>query len=91
MKSLIIYNTTTGKIIMTQTGGEVDNVTAAAVTAEVPKGYYVDSIGADGKPVLKEIEKTEDQKQIDDLKAQVSELSESMLGLMDMVNNGTGA
>ena len=91
MKSLIIYNTATGKIIMTQTGGEVDNVTAAAITAEVPEGYYVDSIGADGKPVLKEIEKTEEQKQIADLQAQIDALSESTLGLMDMVNNGTGA
>lgn len=86
MKSLIIYNTATGKIIMTQMGGEVDNVTAAAITAEVPEGYYVDSIGADGKPVLKEIEKTEEQKQIADLQAQIDALSESTLGLMDMVN-----
>lgn len=86
MKSLIIYNTATGKIIMTQTGGEVDNVSAAAVTAEVPEGYYVDSIGADGKPVLKEVEKTEEQKQIADLQAQIDALSESTLGLMDMVN-----
>lgn len=90
MKSLIIYNTATGKIIMTQTGGEVDNISAAAVTADVPDGYYVDSIGTDGKPVLKEVEKTEEQKQIADLQAQIDALNESTLGLMDMVN-GTEA
>ncbi len=90
MKSLIIYNTATGKIIMTQTGGEVDNISAAAVTAEVPDGYYVDSIGADGKPVLKEVEKTEEQKKLEDLQAQIDALNESTLGLMDMVN-GTEA
>lgn len=90
MKSLIIYNTATGKIIMTQTGGEVDNISAAAVTAEVPEGHYVDSIGADGKPVLKEIEKTEEQKKLEDLQAQIDALNESTLGLMDMVN-GTEA
>lgn len=88
MKSLIIYNTATGKIIMTQTGGDVDNVTAAAVTAEVPEGYYVESVGADGNPILKEVEKTEEQKQIADLQAQIDALSESTLGLMDMVNGG---
>lgn len=90
MKSLIIYNTATGKIIMTQTGGEVDNISAAAVTAEVPEGHYVDSIGTDGKPVFKEIEKTEEQKKLEDLQAQIDALNESTLGLMDMVN-GTGA
>lgn len=86
MKSLIIYNTATGKIIMTQSGGEVDNISAAAVTAEVPEGYYVDSIGADGKPVFKEIEKTEEQKKIEELEAQLADTNEAVLGLMDAVN-----
>lgn len=86
MKTLIIYNTATHGIIMTQTGGEVDNISAAAVTADVPDGYYVDSIGADGTPVLKEIEKTAEQKKIEELEAQLADTNEAVLGLMDAVN-----
>lgn len=77
-------------VLCWRSGEQLDNISAAAVTAEVPEGYYVDSIGADGKPVFKEIEKTEEQKKLEDLQAQIDALNESTLGLMDMVN-GTGA
>lgn len=71
----IIYDST-GIILMTtsQTGyGKI-----SAIEAEVPDGYYVASVNPEtGEPVLKEIPKSSEQAQIDDLKKIVAQLQEA--------------
>ena len=72
MLNTIIYDST-GAIIMTtsQTGyGKI-----SAIEADIPDGYYVASVNPEtGEPVLEEIPKSDEQKQIDDLKKTVAEL-----------------
>ena len=68
----IIYDST-GNIIMTtsQTGYEK----ISAIEVEIPDGYYVASVNPEtGESVLKEIPKSSEQAQIDDLKKIVAEL-----------------
>ena len=75
MLNTIIYEET-GSIIMTtsQTGyGKI-----SAIEAEVTDGYYVKSVDPEtGEPVLEEIPKSDEQKQIDELKKIVAELKVS--------------
>lgn len=75
MLNTIIYDET-GSIIMTtsQTGyGKI-----SAIEAEVTDGYYVKSVDPEtGEPVLEEIPKSDEQKQIDDLKKTVAQLQEA--------------
>lgn len=71
MKNTIIY-TTTGRILMTTS--ETDLGTVAAVEAEIPDGFYAESINPETKePVLKEIPKTEEQQKLADLEAKQAE------------------
>lgn len=72
MINTIIYDST-GAIIMTtsQTGyGKI-----SAIEADIPDGYYVASVNPEtGEPVLEEIPKSDEQKQIDELKKTVAQL-----------------
>ena len=68
----IIYDST-GNIIMTtsQTGYEK----ISAIEVEVPDGYYVKSVNAEtNEPVLEPIPKTEEQKRLDAIEAQMNAL-----------------
>ena len=50
----------------------------SAIEADIPDGYYVASVNPEtGEPVLKEIPKSSEQVQIDDLKKIVAELKVS--------------
>ena len=69
----IIYNLT-GSINMTTS--ETGLGTISAIEAEIPDGYYVESVNPEtGEPVLKENPKTEEQKKIEALEAKVQALS----------------
>lgn len=75
MLNTIIYDET-GNIIMTtsQTGyGKI-----SAIESDIPDGYYAASVNPEtGEPVLEEIPKSDEQKQIDDLKKTVAQLQEA--------------
>lgn len=67
----IIYNLT-GSIIMTTS--ETGLGTISAIEAEIPDGYYVESVNPEtGEPVLAEIPKTEEQQKLADLEAKQAE------------------
>ena len=71
MKNTLIY-TTTGRILMTTS--ETDLGTVSAIEAEIPDGFYAESINPETKePVLKEIPKTEEQQKLADLEAKQAE------------------
>ena len=71
MKNTIIY-TTTGRILMTTSETGIGVV--SAVEAEIPDGYYAESVNPETKePVLKEIPKTEEQQKLADLEAKQAE------------------
>ena len=72
MKNTIIY-TAEGRILMTTS--ETDLGTVSALEAEIPNGYYAESVNVEtGEPVLKEIPKTEEQKRLSELEAKVAAL-----------------
>ena len=67
----IIYNST-GKVIMTTS--ETNLGTVSAIEAEIPDGYYVESVNHEtGVPVLKENPKTEEQQRLEALEAKQAE------------------
>ena len=71
----IIYKKNTGEIILMvpESLGEV-----SAVQSDIPDGYYVASVNPEtGEPVLEEMPKSDEQKQIDDLKKTVAQLQEA--------------
>lgn len=75
MLTTIIYNSTGGIIMTTsQTGmGAV-----SSIEYDIPDGYTVSSVNVEtGEPVLEAIPKTDEQKQIDDLKKTVAQLQEA--------------
>lgn len=90
MVNTIIYDET-GNIIMTtsQTGyGKI-----SAIEADIPDGYYAASVNPEtGEPVLEEIPKSDEQKQIDELKKTVAELkaaSEEQKQITDVIIGAT--
>ena len=71
MKNTLIY-TTTGRILMTTSETGIGSV--SAIEAEIPDGYYAESVNPETKePVLAEIPKTEEQKKLADLEAKQAE------------------
>lgn len=67
----LIY-TTTGRILMTTSETGIGSV--SAIEAEIPDGFYAESINPETKePVLKEIPKTEEQKKLADLETKQAE------------------
>lgn len=67
----LIY-TTTGRILMTTSETSLGAV--SALEAEIPEGYYAESINLETKePVLAEIPKTEEQQKLADLEAKQAE------------------
>ena len=71
MKTTIIY-TTTGRILMTTSETGIGLV--SAIEAEIPDGFYAESINPETKePVLAEIPKTEEQQKLADLEAKQAE------------------
>lgn len=71
MKNTIIY-TSAGQIILTTS--ETSLGTVSAIEAEIPEGYYAESVDTEtGEPVLEEIPKTEEQQRMDDLEAKQAE------------------
>lgn len=67
----IIYNST-GRVIMTTS--ETGLGAVSAIEAEIPAGYYVESVNPEtGEPVIAEIPKTEEQQKIADLEAKQAE------------------
>lgn len=75
MKNTIIY-TTTGRILMTTSETSLGSV--SALEAEIPEGYYAESVNPETKePVLAEIPKTAEQQRLDELAAQIAALKKS--------------
>ena len=75
MKTVIIY-TNTGEILATLMGENVSAANGAnIIETDIPDGYTFSSVNPEtGEPVLEEIPKSDEQKQIDDLKKIVAEL-----------------
>lgn len=95
MKTTIIY-TSTGQIILTTS--ETSLGTVSALEAEIPEGFYADSVNPEtGEPVLKEIPKTEEQQKLADLEAKQAEDDERYidqeyrLTLLELGIEDTGA
>lgn len=78
MKTIIIYKDS-GEIIFSQSGQGVSaDGGANIIETDIPDGYYVKSVNTEtNEPVLKEIPKSSEQVQIDDLKKIVAELKVS--------------
>lgn len=71
MKMTCIY-TSTGRIILTTTETGIGSV--SAIEAEIPDGFYSESVNPETKePILKEIPKTEEQQKLADLEAKQAE------------------
>lgn len=72
MTTLILYDDS-GRVVMTQSG--IDYSACKTLITDIPDGYYAASVNPEtGEPVLEEIPKSDEQKQIDDLKKTVAEL-----------------
>lgn len=75
MTTLILYDDS-GRVVMTQSG--IDYSACKTLITDIPDGYYAASVNPEtGEPVLEEIPKSDEQKQIDDLKKTVAELQEA--------------
>lgn len=71
----VIYNKTTGNLILT-TSETIESV--SSIVFDIPDGYTVKSVNTEtGEPVFEPIPKTDEQKQIDDLKKTVAQLQEA--------------
>lgn len=71
MKITLIYNDS-GRILMTTSETSLGAV--SAIEAEIPDGFYAESVNPETKePVLKEIPKTEEQQKLADLEAKQAE------------------
>lgn len=67
----LIYNDS-GRILMTTSETSLGSV--SAIEAEIPEGYYAESVDTEtGTPVLKEIPKTAEQQKLADLEAKQAE------------------
>lgn len=72
MLNTIIYSST-GAIILTTTQTGYGNI--SAVEVDVPDGYYVKSVIPEtGQPVIESVPKTEEQKRLDAIEAQMNTL-----------------
>lgn len=78
MKTLVIYNKTTGKIIMTQSGDSDFSTEIGSIVTDVPNGKHIISINLEtGEVILADNPKTEEQLRLDALEAQIAALAGS--------------
>lgn len=75
MKTLVIYDEK-GNVLMTR-GGESENpVDVSCIVKDIPDGYYVESVNTETKePVLKEFPKSDTDRRLEELEAQVAALT----------------